>query len=154
MSVVTPAELATAIGVADDGLFQEYLDAAEADVAAEIGAEQLDQVTPADTQVVEVERPTRRLIMLDTKAPLQAARDALAGLPAWSKEGITDTIEKTAAKFEINMGKLGQPIRVSCTGGSVSPPIDVTLWLIGQARTIERLDKALQLIAKRAQAIS
>jgi len=84
--------------------------------------------------------------------PLQAARDELAKLSEWSKEAIAETIEKTAARFDINMGKLGQPIRVSCTGGSVSPPIDVTLWLIGQIRTIERLDRALQLIALRAQA--
>jgi glutamyl-tRNA synthetase len=82
---------------------------------------------------------------------LQVARDGLAELPEWSKEAITETIENTAASFDIKMGKLGQPIRVSVTGGSVSPPIDVTLQLVGQKRTIERLDNALQLIAKRAQ---
>jgi len=85
---------------------------------------------------------------------LQAARDGLAELPDWSKEAITEMIENTAASFDINMGKLGQPIRVSVTGGSVSPPIDVTLYLVGRMRTIERLDNALQLIAKRAQANS
>jgi len=85
---------------------------------------------------------------------LQAARDGLAELPEWSKEAIAETIENTAASFDINMGKLGQPIRVSVTGGSVSPPIDVTLYLVGQKRTINRLDHALQLIAKRAQANS
>ena len=85
---------------------------------------------------------------------LKAARDGLAELPEWSKEAITETIENTAASFDINMGKLGQPIRVSVTGGSVSPPIDVTLCLVGQKRTIERLDNALQLIAKRAKANS
>jgi len=85
---------------------------------------------------------------------LQAARDGLAALPEWSNEAIAETIENAAASFDINMGKLGQPIRVSVTGGSVSPPIDVTLCLVGQKRTIERLDDALQLIAKRAQANS
>jgi len=84
--------------------------------------------------------------------PLKAARDELAELPEWSKEAIAEAIEKTAARFDINMGKLGQPIRVSCTGGSVSPPIDVTLWLIGRTRTIKRLDHALQLVAEWAQA--
>ena len=84
--------------------------------------------------------------------PLKAARDRLAELPEWSKEAIAETIEKTADSFGINMGKLGQPIRVSSTGGSVSPPIDVTLWLVGQKRTVERLDRALHLIAERAQA--
>ena len=84
--------------------------------------------------------------------PLKVARDGLAELAEWSKEAIAETIENTAASFDINMGKLGQPIRVSVTGGSVSPPIDVTLCLVGRERTIERLDHALHLIAERAQA--
>jgi len=88
------------------------------------------------------------------QAALQAARDGLAELPEWNKEAIAETIESTAASFDINMGKLGQPLRVSVTGGSVSPPIDVTLYLVGQKRTIKRLDHALQLIAKRAAANS
>ena len=50
------------------------------------------------------------------------------------------------------MGKLGQPIRVAVTSGPVSPPIDVTVWLVGQRRTIERLDHALGLIEARAAA--
>lgn len=86
--------------------------------------------------------------------PLTAARDALAELPEWSREAIAEAIEITAASFDISMGKLGQPLRVSITGGSVSPPIDVTLSLVGQKRTIERLDRALHLIAERAQMIS
>ena len=32
------------------------------------------------------------------------------------------------------------------------PPIDVTLWLVGQKRTIKRLDHALELIKERAAA--
>jgi glutamyl-tRNA synthetase len=50
------------------------------------------------------------------------------------------------------MGKLGQPIRVAVTGGPVSPPIDVTVWLVGRERALKRLDAAIQLIEERAQA--
>jgi glutamyl-tRNA synthetase len=84
--------------------------------------------------------------------PLQAVRENLAKLADWSHEEISRTIEETAASFEINMGKLGQPIRVAVTGGPVSPPIDVTLMLVGQERTIERLNRALEFIEKRAAA--
>ena len=59
-------------------------------------------------------------------------------------------IEDCAAAQEINMGKLGQPIRVAITGGSVSPPIDVTVALVGRKRTLARLDKAIELIRARA----
>lgn len=84
--------------------------------------------------------------------PLTVARDELAGLDEWTTQGIAATIESIAERFEINMGKLGQPIRVAVTGGSVSPPIDVTVWLIGQARVVERLNRAIQKITVRAGA--
>ena len=85
--------------------------------------------------------------------PLTAARERLASLKHWGKTAISEAIEGVASDYEINMGKLGQPIRVAVTGGPVSPPIDVTLWLVGQARTLKRLDHALELIKKRAAAI-
>ena len=84
--------------------------------------------------------------------PLIAVRECFADLSDWTKEGIHDAIDQVAASFEINMGKLGQPIRVAVTGGSVSPPIDVTLWMVGRDRTLRRLDHAIELIEERAKA--
>ena len=98
-----------------------------------------------DFEVIEPKSAKKHLrpVILE---PLRAARERLAAISDWSKEAIAGVIEDVAASFEINMGKLGQPIRVAVTSGPVSPPIDVTLWLVGQRRTIERLDHALGLI--------
>jgi glutamyl-tRNA synthetase len=52
----------------------------------------------------------------------------------------------------MNMGKIGQPIRVAVTGGAVSPPIDVTLELVGKDRTLQRLSTALDFITARGSA--
>jgi len=82
--------------------------------------------------------------------PLSAAREALAAIEDWSRAAIEECIRVTAERFEINMGKLGQPLRVAATGGSVSPPIDATLWLIGRERVVERLDAAIAVIKERA----
>ena len=82
--------------------------------------------------------------------PLKAVRQNLADLGDWCKDDIGRAIEETALSFEINMGKLGQPVRVAVTGGPVSPPTDVTLELVGQSRTIERLDHAIEIVEKRA----
>jgi glutamyl-tRNA synthetase len=82
--------------------------------------------------------------------PLIAAKDKLAGLEHWGQTAIHEAIEEVAADYDINMGKLGQPIRVAVTSGPVSPPIDVTLWLVGQERTIRRLEHAIELIEARA----
>ena len=84
--------------------------------------------------------------------PLMAIRERLARLEQWNKEAISRAIEAVASSFDINMGKLGQPMRVAVTGGPVSPPIDVTVWLIGQERVTQRLDKAIEFINVRASA--
>jgi glutamyl-tRNA synthetase len=87
-----------------------------------------------------------RPVILD---PLQSVRDRFAGLSDWSAANLGDAIGAVATEHEIKMGKLGQPVRVAVTGGSVSPPIDVTLYLIGRQRSLDRLDSALALIARR-----
>ena len=81
--------------------------------------------------------------------PLRTVRDRLGALPEWSRESIAEAIEATARSFEIKMGKLGQPLRVAVTGGAVSPPIDVTVHLVGRERTLERLDDAIRIIEAR-----
>ncbi len=68
----------------------------------------------------------------------------------WQPELLSQAIEDCAAAHEIKMGKLGQPIRVAVTGGAVSPPIDVTLALIGRERTLGRLQTAIEFIEARA----
>jgi len=83
--------------------------------------------------------------------PVTMARDALAKLESWDAISIDETIHNVAASSDINMGKLGQPIRVAVTGGSVSPPIDATVWLVGRDRTLKRLDRAIELIKLRAE---
>jgi glutamyl-tRNA synthetase len=86
--------------------------------------------------------------------PLMSVADAFAALPEWTAEGIEQCIQEVAAGFEINMGKLGQPIRIAVTGGPVSPPIDVTVRLVGRKRTLARLDAAISFIRDRASAAS
>lgn len=84
--------------------------------------------------------------------PLVAAKNKLASLEHWGQTAIHEVIEGVAADYDITMGKLGQPIRVAVTSGPVSPPIDVTLWLVGQRRTVQRLESAIELIEARAAA--
>jgi glutamyl-tRNA synthetase len=86
--------------------------------------------------------------------PLIAARGRFADLEHWGQTAIHEVIEEVAADYDIALGKLGQPLRVAVTGGPVSPPIDVTLWLVGQERTVRRLDTAIELIQARAAAAS
>jgi glutamyl-tRNA synthetase len=84
--------------------------------------------------------------------PMITARDRLAALEHWGQTAIHEVIEQVAVDYDINMGKLGQPVRVAVTSGPVSPPIDVTLWLVGQDRTVSRLGDAIEYIEARRAA--
>ena len=68
----------------------------------------------------------------------------------WDASVIHAAIDAVAADCEITFGKLGQPLRVAVTGGPVSPPIDVTVEMVGKDRTLERIDRALLYIGRRA----
>jgi len=84
--------------------------------------------------------------------PFTLAREHLAALENWEQTAIHEVIEDVATEFDIKLGKLGQPLRVAVTGGPISPPIDVTLWLVGKERAIRRMDHAITLIEARAAA--
>jgi glutamyl-tRNA synthetase len=83
--------------------------------------------------------------------PLRAVRARLAELGHWGEVAIGEVIQEVAADYDLNLGKIGQPIRVAVTGGPVSPPIDVTLRLVGKDRTLQRLDHAIELINARSE---
>ncbi len=68
----------------------------------------------------------------------------------WTAENLHRHINDVCAEFDLNMGKIGQPLRVAVTGGSMSPAMDITLALIGKARTLARMDEALTRIRQRA----
>ena len=68
----------------------------------------------------------------------------LKNLSPWTAEGIHQLINEVAERHTLTMGKLAQPLRVAVTGAAVSPPIDVTVQLIGQQRVLNRIDMAVQ----------
>ena len=70
----------------------------------------------------------------------------LGALPEWVAPAIHSAMTGVAAEAGIGFGKLGQPVRVAVTGGTVSPPIDVTLELLGRDRTLRRLQSAIDAI--------
>jgi len=82
--------------------------------------------------------------------PLQAVRDGLAALEAWTGDAAHGVIQAVVDARDMKFGKVAQPIRVAVAGGPVSPPIDVTLALLGRDTTLARLDRALAYIRERA----
>jgi glutamyl-tRNA synthetase len=79
----------------------------------------------------------------DAKALLSELRTRFAAISEWTAPAIHAALEGLAKEKSLGLGKIAQPLRVAVTGGTVSPPIDATLALLGQARTLARLDKSL-----------
>ncbi|MFK2875569.1 glutamate--tRNA ligase [Rhodanobacter hydrolyticus] len=77
-------------------------------------------------------------------AVLETAKTLLAGVE-WRPEPIHQVIEQMAARLELGMGKIAQPLRVAITGTQVSPSIDHTLYLCGRDEALRRIDHALTL---------
>jgi len=52
-------------------------------------------------------------------------------------------VSDLAERKSLPLGKLAQPLRLAVCGGTVSPPIDATLAILGKEQTLTRLGKAL-----------
>ncbi len=76
---------------------------------------------------------------------LTAMREGLSQLNDWNKEAIHQVITSIAEKLAVKLGKIAQPARVAVTGNTISPPLDITLVLLGKELTIQRLNAALAL---------
>ena len=83
--------------------------------------------------------------MLFRSAPaLAAIRDKLAALANWSAADIHEAVNQVAAELNLGLGKIAQPIRVAVSGTSVSPPIDVTLEVLGKHTVLSRINDAIR----------
>jgi glutamyl-tRNA synthetase len=85
-----------------------------------------------------------------TEAPLRALHARLADQLDWRPEPLHEVIHAVAAELEVGMGKVAQPLRVALAGTAVSPSIEKTLWLCGQARSLSRIARAIDFVAMRA----
>ncbi len=81
----------------------------------------------------------------DATWPLLERFIAVAGaLEAWSDQAIHDLIQRICEEEGVNMGKLAQPLRILVSGGPVSPPIDLTLMLLGRDEALQRIRRGMQ----------
>jgi glutamyl-tRNA synthetase len=95
-----------------------------------------DEVT-LDPKAVE------KHLTAEAKGLLGELRTRFAAITDWAAPAVHAAVEGLAKEKALGLGKVAQPLRVAVSGGTVSPPIDLTLALLGQARTLARLDRAL-----------
>ncbi|MDP6413355.1 MAG: glutamate--tRNA ligase [Arenicellales bacterium] len=87
-------------------------------------------------------RPVARDMLADV-------RNRLLAVEPWSADLIHAQVMATVEDYDAKLGKLAQPLRVAVSGTAATPPIDETLLLVGKARTVDRIDRALEFIDRR-----
>lgn len=75
----------------------------------------------------------------DSRALLREFGAVLAAVASWTAPALHEALNAFAAAKGVGLGKVAQPLRVAVTGGTISPPIDFTLELLGRERTLARL---------------
>jgi glutamyl-tRNA synthetase len=92
------------------------------------------------------EKAARKHLTAEAAPLLQALAAGLEALADWNASAIHAVIDSVAQRYLLGLGKVAQPLRVAVTGGAVSPPIDVTVALLGRATVSERIRRALRYI--------
>ena len=89
-------------------------------------------------------RPVAAVLMSDI-------RERFRALSVWQAQTIHDALQACVEANDSKLGKIAQPLRVAVSGTAATPPIDITLELVGKERTLERIDSAIEFIAARAE---
>ena len=89
------------------------------------------------------EKAAAKNLTAETAPVLDAVSSKLEQLPDWKAPAIHVAIMTVAEALGLGLGKVAQPIRVAVSGGTVSPPIDVTLEILGRETTRQRLADAI-----------
>jgi glutamyl-tRNA synthetase len=83
----------------------------------------------------------------DTTWPLlETFIEQAEALSEWSAESVHAVVTSVCETAGLNMGKLAQPIRILLSGGPVSPPIDLTLELLGKKESLARIRKGIKVL--------
>jgi glutamyl-tRNA synthetase len=88
------------------------------------------KATPKENQ------PSALTILTDMKSGLEALED-------FTPTSIDALIHSYAESKALKMGDVAQPLRIAITGSTVSPPLGVTLAVLGKPSTLTRLTRGI-----------
>jgi glutamyl-tRNA synthetase len=89
------------------------------------------------------DKAARKNLTPETAPVLQSLAESFKAVSEWNAGAIHEVINAVAQRYGVGLGKVAQPLRVAISGGAVSPPIDITVALLGRQRTSERIERAL-----------
>lgn len=84
----------------------------------------------------------------ETFVRLSAIRDRLSATE-WNEKVLEEAVRSLAEELGVGVGKIIHPLRVAVTGTGASPGMFDVLILLGRARALKRLDRALDTLRTR-----
>jgi glutamyl-tRNA synthetase len=90
------------------------------------------------------EKAVAKHLTPEAKGLLGELQAVFAAAGEWTAPVLHAALQGFAEARSLGLGKVAQPLRVALTGGTVSPPIDATLALLGREKVLARLDEALK----------
>jgi len=91
------------------------------------------------------DKAAKKHLTAESAPLLRALLEGFEALAEWNAGAINEVINAVALRHGLGLGRVAQPLRVAVTGGAVSPPIDVTVALLGPEKVSLRIGRALGL---------
>jgi glutamyl-tRNA synthetase len=88
------------------------------------------------------DKAVRKHVTPEIVALLASLAAELEALADWAPPAIHAAVSGLAEREHLSLGKLAQPLRLAMCGGTVSPPIDATLAILGRQESLSRLSAA------------
>lgn len=74
---------------------------------------------------------------------LSEVRSVIANMITFNPEDVELRVQEFANEHQVGLGKVAQPLRVAVTGIAASPPLGVTLNILGKTSVLTRIDFCL-----------
>jgi glutamyl-tRNA synthetase len=88
---------------------------------------------------LEIDAPAIALLTPEARALLSKVRSALSGVTEWTAATTEAVVKELAAREEVKLGALAQPLRAALTGRAASPGIFDVLAILGRDESLARI---------------
>jgi glutamyl-tRNA synthetase len=87
-------------------------------------------------------KATSKHVTAEVLRALDALIEDMRTASDWSAPTLHALLQAQCERHALSLGKIAQPLRLAVSGGTVSPPIDATLAILGKVETLRRVERA------------
>jgi glutamyl-tRNA synthetase len=97
-------------------------------------------------EVAYDEKAVAKFLTPDKRPSLESLIRHLESCEKWTEQEVEQAFEAVMAETGLKLGKIGPPVRVALTGGTVSPGIYEVIPVLGKEETLRRLRNVLPML--------